>query len=169
MHGHARFRGKNQITVPPFVVEKMKLEVDDIVEFVLNDQGTIEVHPARIVKRGSPEARLEEKAGKREIERGEYTEIRDGEDLRSYVGQVRRGEDPGDAHSTKDETKNYEAISEIGSPVEFEISLPPEMSGGKNVTLQCKGHVVSAVDSGSKKGPAVNRSQPYGEIAKDRA
>src|ERR1700687_691959 len=115
MHGHARFRSKNQITVPPFVVEQMKLEVEDIVEFVLNDQGTIEVHPARIVKRRSPEARLEEKAAKREIERGEYTEIRDGEDLRSYVGQVRRGEDPGRASVTKEETKNYEAISEIGS------------------------------------------------------
>ena len=29
---------------------------------------------------------------------------------------------------------------EIGSPVEFEITLPPEMTGGQeNVTIQCKG------------------------------
>ena len=34
---------------------------------------------------------------------------------------------------------------EIGSPVEFEITLPPEMTGGQeNVTIQCKGRVVRA-------------------------
>ena len=34
---------------------------------------------------------------------------------------------------------------EIGSPVEFEITLPPQMTGGQeNVTIQCKGRVVRA-------------------------
>ena len=32
-----------------------------------------------------------------------------------------------------------DASMEIGSPVEFEITLPPEMTGGQeNVTIQCK-------------------------------
>ena len=38
---------------------------------------------------------------------------------------------------------------EIGSPVEFEITLPPEMTGGQeNVTIQCKGRVVRADETG---------------------
>jgi hypothetical protein len=38
---------------------------------------------------------------------------------------------------------------EIGSPVEFEITLPPEMTGGQeNVTIQCKGRVVRSDETG---------------------
>jgi len=40
-----------------------------------------------------------------------------------------------------------DAAMEIGSPVEFEITLPPEMTGG-HVTIQCKGRVVRADDTG---------------------
>ena len=36
-----------------------------------------------------------------------------------------------------------DASLDIGSPVEFEITLPPEMTGGKeNVVIQCRGRVV---------------------------
>jgi hypothetical protein len=43
-----------------------------------------------------------------------------------------------------------DASMEIGSPVEFEITLPPEMTGGQeNVTIQCKGRVVRADPTGS--------------------
>ncbi len=168
MHGHARLRDKNQITVPPFVVEKMKLEAGDILEFLLNEQGTVELHPARIVKMGSPEARLEEDAAKKEIESGEYTEIRNADDLRSYVTQVRKGENPGETHVTREKTRDEEAIAELGSPVEFEITLPAEVSGGKNVTIQCKGHVVRAADSDGKENLKVYRVQRHGEIVKDR-
>ncbi len=36
-----------------------------------------------------------------------------------------------------------DASLEIGSPVEFEITLPPEVTGGKdNVVIQCRGRVV---------------------------
>ena len=43
-----------------------------------------------------------------------------------------------------------DATMEIGSPVEFEITLPPEMTGGpENVTIQCKGRVVRTDDVGS--------------------
>ncbi|HLZ39580.1 MAG TPA: PilZ domain-containing protein [Candidatus Sulfotelmatobacter sp.] len=43
-----------------------------------------------------------------------------------------------------------EAAMEIGSPVEFEITLPPEMTGGQeNVTIQCKGRVVRADETGT--------------------
>lgn len=35
------------------------------------------------------------------------------------------------------------AALEVGSPVEFEITLPPEMTGGKtDVVIQCRGRVV---------------------------
>ena len=36
-----------------------------------------------------------------------------------------------------------EEALEVGSPVEFEIALPPEMTGAKeNVVIQCRGRVV---------------------------
>lgn len=42
-----------------------------------------------------------------------------------------------------------DASMEIGSPVEFEITLPPEMTGGQeNVTIQCKGRVVRTDETG---------------------
>ena len=56
------------------------------------------------------------------------------------------------AASTKGLTGNLSAAGvyiradaslEIGSPVEFEITLPPDVTGGQeNVTIQCKGRVV---------------------------
>ena len=42
-----------------------------------------------------------------------------------------------------------DASLEVGSPVEFEITLTPDMTGGQeNVTIQCKGRVVRADESG---------------------
>ena len=42
-----------------------------------------------------------------------------------------------------------DAAMEVGSPVEFEITLPPEMTGGQeNVTIQCKGRVVRSDETG---------------------
>ena len=36
-----------------------------------------------------------------------------------------------------------DASLDVGSPVEFEIALPPEMTGAKeNVVIQCRGRVV---------------------------
>jgi len=64
----------------------------------------------------------------------------------------------GDAPDAKGMTGNLSAAGvyiradasmEIGSPVEFEITLPPEMTGGQeNVTIQCKGRVVRADETG---------------------
>ena len=43
-----------------------------------------------------------------------------------------------------------DASLDIGSPVEFEITLSPEMTGGtENVKIQCKGRVVRADETGS--------------------
>ena len=43
-----------------------------------------------------------------------------------------------------------DAALEIGSPVEFEITLPPEVTGApENVVIQCKGRVVRTDPSGS--------------------
>ena len=37
---------------------------------------------------------------------------------------------------------------EMGSPVEFEITLPPEVTGGQeNVVIQCRGRVVRTDDT----------------------
>lgn len=45
-----------------------------------------------------------------------------------------------------------DASLDIGSPVDFEITLSPEMTGGtENVTIQCKGRVVRA-DATGKSG-----------------
>jgi len=42
-----------------------------------------------------------------------------------------------------------DASLEVGSNVEFEISLPPEVTGAKeNVTIQCRGRVVRADETG---------------------
>jgi hypothetical protein len=43
-----------------------------------------------------------------------------------------------------------DASLEIGSPVEFEITLPPDVTGGQeNVVIQCKGRVVRTDQTGS--------------------
>jgi hypothetical protein len=40
---------------------------------------------------------------------------------------------------------------EVGSPVEFDITLPPEVTGGKeNVTIHCNGRVVRADEPAGK-------------------
>jgi hypothetical protein len=50
-----------------------------------------------------------------------------------------------------------DAALDVGSPVEFEIALPPEMTGAKeNVVIQCRGRVVRTDEpaSGSKSADA---------------
>ena len=43
-----------------------------------------------------------------------------------------------------------DASLESGSPVEFEITLPPDVTGGQeNVVIQCKGRVVRADPTGT--------------------
>lgn len=46
-----------------------------------------------------------------------------------------------------------DASLEMGSPVEFEITLPPEVTGGKeNVVIQCRGRVVRTDEAGDPSG-----------------
>jgi hypothetical protein len=43
-----------------------------------------------------------------------------------------------------------DASLEVGSPVEFEITLPPDVTGGQeNVMIQCKGRVVRTDPTGA--------------------
>ena len=43
-----------------------------------------------------------------------------------------------------------DASLDVGSPVEFEITLPPDVTGGQeNVMIQCKGRVVRTDPSGT--------------------
>ncbi|HZQ25018.1 MAG TPA: PilZ domain-containing protein [Terriglobales bacterium] len=51
-----------------------------------------------------------------------------------------------------------DASLDIGSPVEFEITLPPEVTGGKeNVRIQCRGRVVRTDDPPQGSEPAEGR------------
>ena len=48
-----------------------------------------------------------------------------------------------------------DANLELGSPVEFEITLPPDVTGSKeSVTLQCRGRVVRRDDPPVGSGPS---------------
>jgi len=43
-----------------------------------------------------------------------------------------------------------DASLDVGSPVEFEITLPPDVTGGaENVVIQCKGRVVRTDPTGA--------------------
>ena len=51
-----------------------------------------------------------------------------------------------------------DASLEVGSPVEFEITLPPEVTGGKeDVVIQCRGRVVRTDEPSAGSGPADSR------------
>ena len=51
-----------------------------------------------------------------------------------------------------------DAALEVGSPVEFEITLPPEVTGGKeDVTIQCRGRVVRTDEPDASTEPGSNR------------
>jgi len=69
--------------------------------------------------------------------------------------KIHKGESGGDAEGTTGNLSaagvyiRADASLDIGSPVEFEITLPPEMTGGQeNVTIQCKGRVVRSDETG---------------------
>jgi hypothetical protein len=69
--------------------------------------------------------------------------------------KIHKGEAGGDAKGVTGNLSaagvyiRADAAMEIGSPVEFEITLPPDMTGGTdNVTIQCKGRVVRTDESG---------------------
>ena len=51
-----------------------------------------------------------------------------------------------------------DASLEVGSPVEFEITLPPEVTGGKeDVVIQCRGRVVRTDEPTAGASPKDNR------------
>ena len=51
-----------------------------------------------------------------------------------------------------------DAALEVGSPVEFEITLPPEVTGGKEeVVIQCRGRVVRTDEPNASAAPGDNR------------
>ena len=69
--------------------------------------------------------------------------------------KIHKGEAGGDAKGMTGDLSaagvyiRADASLEVGSPVEFEITLTPEMTGGQeNVTIQCKGRVVRADEAG---------------------
>jgi len=76
--------------------------------------------------------------------------------------KIHKGETGGDASGVTGNLSaagvyiRADAALEIGSPVEFEITLPPEVTGGQdNVIIQCKGRVVRADETGSGEGRGV--------------
>ena len=53
-----------------------------------------------------------------------------------------------------------DASLEVGSPVEFEITLPPEVTGGKDdVVIQCRGRVVRTDEPDTKTSTASGDSR----------
>ncbi|PYX68494.1 MAG: hypothetical protein DMG78_24790 [Acidobacteria bacterium] len=112
---YARLRERNQVTLPASVVEQMGLNLGDIVEFSTNGNGGVQLHPAKIVKVGSAEARQEESAAKQDIQEGRYTLIRSVGDFRKHVEKLRKGEAPSVAepeaeHLTESQRHDVEAL-----------------------------------------------------------
>jgi bifunctional DNA-binding transcriptional regulator/antitoxin component of YhaV-PrlF toxin-antitoxin module len=112
---YARLRERNQLTLPPSVVEQMGLTLGDIVEFSPNGEGGVQLHPARIVKASSPEARHEEQDAKNDIQAGRYTVIRSLGDFRKHVEKLRNGEtptveEPQTEHLTESQRHDVEAV-----------------------------------------------------------
>jgi len=51
-----------------------------------------------------------------------------------------------------------DASLDVGAPVEFEITLPPEVTGGKeDVVIQCRGRVVRTDEPAVGSAPSDNR------------
>jgi bifunctional DNA-binding transcriptional regulator/antitoxin component of YhaV-PrlF toxin-antitoxin module len=112
---YARLRERNQVTLPASVVEQMGLNLGDIVEFSSNGKGEVQLHPAKIVKIGSAEARQEENAAKQDIQEGRYTRIRSLGDFHKHVDKLRKGEAPSVAepeteHLTESQRHDVEAL-----------------------------------------------------------
>ena len=114
---YARLRERNQLTLPPAVVEQMGLRLGDMVEFSPNGKGGVQLHPAKIVKVGSAEARDEEEAAKDDIQEGRYTVIGNVDDFRRHVEKLRKGEslsleEPETEHLTDSQRDDVEAVVE---------------------------------------------------------
>jgi|SRR5215469_12957102 len=114
---YARLRERNQLTLPPSVVEQMGLHLGDIVEFSPNGKGGVQLHSAKIVKVGSAEARNEEQDAKDDIQEGRYTAIRSVGDFRQHVEKLRNGESlnleqPETEHLTDSQRHDVEAVVE---------------------------------------------------------
>ena len=70
----------------------------------------------------------------------------------SPVGEIPSGEAKGTTGdlSAAGVYIRADASLEVGSPVEFEITLPPDVTGGQeNVVIQCKGRVVRTDPTGA--------------------
>ena len=116
-HEYARLRERNQLTLPPSVVEQMGLRLGDMVEFSPNGKGGVQLHPAKIVKVGSVEAQNEEEAAKDDIQEGRYTVIGSVDDFRQHVEKLRKGEslsleEPETEHLTDSQLHDVEAVVE---------------------------------------------------------
>jgi bifunctional DNA-binding transcriptional regulator/antitoxin component of YhaV-PrlF toxin-antitoxin module len=114
---YARLRERNQLTLPPSVVEQMGLSLGDLVEFSPNGKGGVQLHPAKIVKVSSPEAQHEEQDAKKDIQEGRYTVIRNVGDFRKHLEKLRKGEtanveDPETNHLTESQRHDVEAVVE---------------------------------------------------------
>jgi hypothetical protein len=95
------------------------------------------------------------------------TEARTGKRFPLHLPiKIHREDTAGDTGDTSGMTGNLSAAGvyiradaalEVGSPVEFEITLPPEVTGGKeDVVIQCRGRVVRT-DEPNGSGSGENR------------
>jgi len=167
---YARLRERNQITLPAAVVERMGLRLGDVIEFSVSSRGVVQLHSAKIVKVGSPEAAQEVAAAKEEIEQGRYTVIRNLNEFRQEVEKARRGEVEEDDEKF---TESQPAAAEVGglSAVLNETleGLPPRFRSvlmlhyvegrSKEETANTLGLSVAAVESILRRARLYLRSQ----------
>jgi len=88
----------------------MGLKLGDVVEFSVNSRGVVQLHAAKIVKAGTPEALQEERAAMLDIAEGRYTLIRSREELREHVDKIRRGEVPARAWKAVPEAERADPV-----------------------------------------------------------
>jgi DNA-binding NarL/FixJ family response regulator len=109
--GFARLRERNQLTMPQAVVDKMRLNLGDLVEFAATNRGTIELLPARIVTMGTAEAKQEEEVAREDIRQGRYSAVKSLDQFQQHVDQVRRGDFPSSGQTAVPETALVESVS----------------------------------------------------------
>jgi AbrB family looped-hinge helix DNA binding protein len=65
-----RIRGRNQVTVPAQIAERLNLREDDLLAVSLDEAGVITLRPTRLVTAGSSEAEQEERRAEADLRAG---------------------------------------------------------------------------------------------------
>jgi AbrB family looped-hinge helix DNA binding protein len=89
VHELVRLRGRNQLTLPAVIAEKLQLKPGSLLELIVSDQDTVELRHARVVVAGTPEAKREEGDAEEDIHEGRYKVFGGSKDVREHMRQQR--------------------------------------------------------------------------------